>query len=342
LELTRVASPVMPAAAGAPPPPFAAPVDAPPAATRVVAFELPWDEAASTPGRRRLVAAVGADGPNWSGAALYADRGDGQLWPLGSAPRRPAVTGTALDALGPANPLLLDRGGTVTVMLTPGSALSPASLSDLASGANLALIGDELVQFAQANPLGDGRWRLSGFVRGCYGTEAGVGRHAPGEPFALLAGGLTTLDPDVTGESAATMIVAVGRGDAVPVTSAVRLSGIGLRPLAPVHARVTTTLESDIILAWMRRARGAWTWRDGVDVPLVEERERYIVTYEVDGEPSSEAEPRTLREWSVTAPTLTLARDEIADLLAAGPGRILVRQQGTYALSAPLHLTTLA
>lgn len=333
LELARVAPPLALTSPPSPPPTFPAPVDTFPAPTRLVAFELPANEAEGATQRRRVSAAVSGDGPNWSGAALYADRGDGQLHPLRSAPRRPAVVGTTLDALTPASPLLLDRSSLLTVSLAPGIALTSATLRELADGANLALIGDELVQFANARALGDSRWHLSGFVRGCFGTEsAAIGSHRPAEPFALLDTRITTLDPEIVGESAGATIVALGRADALPIASPVRLGGIGLRPLAPVHARAIDEPGAGLKLVWTRRARGAWTWRDGVDVPLVEERERYIVTYEANG--------RTVRDWSVTTPALKIPLDDLAALRASGGGRLMVRQQGTYALSHPLHLTT--
>jgi len=53
----------------------------------------------------------------------------------------------------------------------------------IACGGNLAIIGNELLQFADALPLGDGRFRLSGLVRGLAGTEAT--NHAEGEAFVL-------------------------------------------------------------------------------------------------------------------------------------------------------------
>lgn len=335
LELTRAIPAIAPSAANLSPLVFARPLDALPAATRVIAFELPWDATGNLAARPRLRAAVGADGPSWSGAALYADHGDGQLRPLGPAIRKRAIVGTTLDALGPASPLLLDRASTVTVALAPDQALSSASLADLAAGANLALVGDELLQFAHADPLGDGCWHLGGFLRAIGGTEAGVLGHVAGEPFALIDGRLTDLDRSPIGIDAGTAILAVGRGDADAVAAPVRLAGIGLRPLAPVHARADTLAGGVLKLTWTRRARGCWAWRDDVDMPLVEESERYIVTYEAPGRPAA-------LTWHVDTTTLIIAADDMADISANGPGHLLVRQQGTYALSHPLHLTALA
>ena len=53
----------------------------------------------------------------------------------------------------------------------------------LACGANLAILGREVLQFGDAYPLGDGRFRLSRLVRGGAGTETPA--HPEGEAFTL-------------------------------------------------------------------------------------------------------------------------------------------------------------
>jgi hypothetical protein len=337
LELSRVDSAPVVALPAAPGSSFPAPQDRPMAQTRLVAFELPWDGAAGQPDRPRVFAAVGADGPEWGGAALYADRGDGQLWLLGSAPRARALVGTATDALAPASPLLLDRTSHLTVALeSTDQALSGTALSALVQGANLALVGDELVQFARAEPLGPGMWRLSHFLRGCGGTEAAITQHLAGEAFALVDARLTPLDPAVLGIGPTT-ILALGRGDDAPVASPLWLAGLGNRPLAPVHGRAKTQPDGSLHLAWTRRARGAWPWSDGVDAPLAEEAERYIVRFHQDGQPDH----APVRAWSANTTALALSAAQIDALLAHAAGSFHVCQQGTHALSQPLFLARL-
>lgn len=329
LELVRVAPSPTPVQSVIPER-FTAPVDLTAATTRLVALELPWD-GASGPTPPRQAAAVAGTGPNWSGAALYLDHGDGQLWPAGYATRAPAILGHALTVLAPANPLLMDRESEVTVALaSDDQALDHASLAQWATGGNLALIGEELMQFARAEPLGGGHWRLSQFLRGLNGTEAAVVAHVAGESFALLDRRLTALDAG-TVPMGTSDVVALGRGNDQPVTSAIHLAGIARRPLIPVHPRASLDSAGTLHLSWARRARGGWRWSDGVDVPLVEEAERYLVTWEVDGLP--------WRSWSPAAPSLVVGSEELAGLRTlASAGAFHVRQQGTHMLSASLLL----
>jgi hypothetical protein len=56
----------------------------------------------------------------------------------------------------------------------------------LQGGTNLALIGDELVQFADAAVIGPGRFRLTRLLRGRYGTGWSTDTHASGDLFLLM------------------------------------------------------------------------------------------------------------------------------------------------------------
>lgn len=310
--------------------------DLPPAQTLLAAFELPFDPAGgSAPGQARPFAAVSSAQSNWNGAALYADRGDGQLQPLGPSGRTRSLIGRAVTALSTGSALVFDRAAQVTVrMADPTMQLASVDMRQLAAGANLALLGEELIQFARATSLGDGSWQLEGFLRGCAGTEAGIFTHSPDEPFVLIDGRAIGVDPALLGTSDTRNLVAIGRGDADGVRAAVGLTGLTLRPLAPVHPRLTVMPDDVWRIEWTRRARGILPWQDGVDVPLVEEMESYLVTFGPAAAP--------LSIWSTVVPRIELAASLRAELVAQWPGQWLqVAQQGTYALSPPLPLIAL-
>jgi hypothetical protein len=306
------------------------PLDLAAPATALAAFELPWDGTGSGDVSAPF-AALSAASAAWRGAALYADRGDGVLQPLGPSGRVRSLLGAAETALPAASQLLLDRANAVVVALVdPAMDLADATGRALAAGANRALLGEEIVQFARAEPLGAGRWRLSLLLRGRGGTEDAIAGHVAGERFVLLAGQTIALDPLLVGEGSTAGIAAVGLGDDEPVVSAIGLRGVTLRPLSPVHARSRETGDGGLELAWTRRARGAWGWADGVDAPLNEQAERYLVTLGDPGLPAA--------LWEVSEPRFALSAATLAALPA---GALTVRQQGTHALSAPLLLATL-
>lgn len=335
LSLSRLPGSALAAAdpAGGAPGRLNPPLDTIAAPTVLAAFELPWDGngAGDHPA---LFAASSSSGAGWKGAALYADRGDGQLAPLGATGRGRAVMGAVPYALAPASPLLLDRTTVLTVRLVGADLILAATdAAGLARGGNLALIGEELVQFGSAISLGAGHWQLANLLRGRGGTEGAIAAHGPDEPFILLNGTLVALDPVTLGTAPEARVAALGLADPAPVTSAIANRGLTLRPLCPVHPRRRTTGD-EVLLTWTRRARGGWLWRDGVDAPLHEQAEAYEVTYGPPGAP--------IARWRTVTPSLTVAAATLAELSAAWPGGILqVRQIGTYAPSAPLLLATL-
>ena len=204
----------------------------------------------------------------------------------------------------------------------------------LAGGANRLLVGAEILQFAVPTPLGGGRWSLRGLLRGRGGTEQEAMRgHATGTDAVVLDAAIASLDPEIASGVTPT-IAAIGLGDSEPVEAVVQRASRALVPLTPVHPRSVQHGDGSQLLSWTRRARGAWDWRDAVDVPLVEESERYLVGI---GAPEA-----PLASWQVTEPRLLLTAAMRSEIETLWPGRsVWVRQQGTAALSDPLLLDTL-
>lgn len=297
--------------------------------TRITAFEIPWDGSESSTAAIVRVAATAATSA-WSGAALYCRQLDETLQSLGSTGRQRAIAGVSVTALAGASPLLLDTTGTVEVELASADfVLGNATWAQLMQGANTALLGGEFVQFARAERVAWATWRLGGLLRGRGGTEHAVATHVVGEAFVLIDENLVA--PDLSGIDTATAeIIAIGRGDNEAASSAILNAGLTLRPLMPVHGKATRTSDGGIELQWVRRARGAWTWRDEVDVPLDEGSEQWEVAFSQG--------TSALRVWLTDESTL-LIDAAMADELALAPdGTFLVRQVGRAAMSLRLAI----
>lgn len=324
-----------PPALGADPGRIPPPMDAPAGHTTALAWELPWDGISTLPETPLLCCAVSSESAGWSGAALFADPGDGTLLPLGPSGRARSIVGIAVNALPAATSLMLDRSSFIEVaLLDPAMQLAEPGPARLFDGNNLALVGGELVRFARARLLPGGNWRLEGLVRGYAGTEHAVTDHVPSEAFVLLDDTVRSLASDRIGGGPDRRIVALGSAPGDQSITPVRLDGITLRPLSPVHPRARIDTAGTLHCRWTRRARGAWQWRAGVDVPLVEEAERYFVSFGPVAAP--------LAFWTTTAPEIRLDAATLGELGTLSPGGHLhVRQQGKHALSLPLLLHTL-
>lgn len=300
------------------------------AASLLAAYELPAD--AANPGASPIiVAAAASENSSWVGASLYALEADGALRPLGASGRDRAIVGIAENALQAASPLVLDRRSWIEVALAGNDmTLSDATADRLANGANLAVIGEEIVQFGNAERVGESRWRLSNLVRGRAGTEHAVSGHSAGERFILMDAAGRQISESELGTSV-TELAAIGRADPAPVVAPIQLRGIAGRPLSPVHGKFAVLADGNCAISWTRRARAAWAWSDGFDAPLNEPGERYIVTFEADG--------AALARWSTDTAKLAVSEAELEALRIASPtGKLLVRQVGDKDLSHPLAI----
>ncbi|MCM8729710.1 phage tail protein [Hephaestia sp. GCM10023244] len=248
--------------------------------TIVHAVELPALDDAVLAAPRVLIAA-GSAAPGWRGAALRYSIDGGTVWQSAGSVRAAATLGVVVIAPGVAPATLIDHRHTIEVTLAdPSTSLSNAADALLDGGANLALVGDELLQFGRAEQIDAARWRLSRLWRGRRGTEAAIGTQAPGDRFVLLTPGtIATIEVPLAALGATVRVLAAGAGDteAAAETEA-PLTGASVRPPSPVHARAEALPGGDLQLRWVRRSRAGWRWLDGVDVPLAEEREAYRLT----------------------------------------------------------------
>ena len=289
------------------------------------AFEIPalGDSILTVP--RIGVVATGEAG-GWRRAALLYSLDDGGSWIEAGTSAEPGIIGTLTTPLAPAPATLVDRAHEAMVTLARADmVLADADETALDRGANLALVGDELLQFASAVPMGDGAWRLSGLLRGRRGTGAMTGMQRVGDRFVLIeADSVATIDVPVSAIGRAMRVMASGVGDiAEPAIAAVPVTGASVVPPAPAHLAATPGTDGSIVLSWIRRSRLGWRWNDGVDAPLGEEREAYAVDIvAADG---------SVRSLATTEPHLAIAAN-------TQTRTVTVRQQGTIGVSAPATL----
>jgi hypothetical protein len=143
-----------------------------------------------------------------------------------TAPRK-SLLGSATTILSAAEPTVIDMTNTVEVLLIDADQwLTSCDEDAISSGANLALIGGELLQFADVTPLGGGCFRLAHLMRGRAGTESAIAGHAVGDVFCLIdAGSLQSIPLPIT--SIGTEVTAgVAGGSSSSLTVKPRAAGI--------------------------------------------------------------------------------------------------------------------
>ena len=287
--------------------------DLPIGATVLVAAELPGLDDALLSQPRLVVVATGA-GAGWRAAPLLLSVDGGASWTDAGATAAAGVMGTVETPLPAGDAAVVDRARTLTVMLARDDMmLGDADAAGLDRGANLALVGDELIQFARAAPLGGGRWALSELWRGRRGTRAAAG--AVGDSFALLtAESVRTIDLPLASLGGTARLMAAGVGDRTsPDVVTVPVTGASILPPAPVRLRWTAMPDGGARVNWVRRSRVGWRWLDRVDAPLGEEREQYRVLIGT-------------RELLIETQAATVTAVE----RAGGPVAVTVRQRGNF------------
>lgn len=219
----------------------------------------------------------------WAGAVAIYGSSDGVSYARTAVALAPAVIGETLDDL-PAGPTGRWHPRGLRVQLY-GGALTALSDDAVLAGGNVAALrnGDgqwEVIQFANADLIGDRIYQVSRLLRGQSGSEqAMTPLLAAGAPFVLLDPQIVTVASGIAAleRTLHLRVVAAGRdiGDPSALALDVTPHASALKPLAPVHVKAARG-DSGVTISWLRRARVDGDSWEG-EVPLGEDAERYEV-----------------------------------------------------------------
>jgi hypothetical protein len=301
--------------------------DEPIGATDIALFDLP-DLGFAARDSVTMWAAASADGAFRTVPASVTCNGQ-PLAPISLARR--AVLGRCATVLGAGATNIFDMVRAVDVTLTDTSqVLLNADDDALAMGANLALVGGELIQFGRAEALGDGRFRLSRLLRGRRGTEWAVGAHAADERFLLVDRAVLApiaLAAGMRGASVAVAAHGIADDPLNPPAATCVAGGEAQRPLAPCSLVASISLAGDVAAGWVERSRDAFGWIDSSG-GVAEAGRRFRVTIG-DGVTSVAVETADVgavfeaADLAPLGPTLTVA---VETLGALGVSRAVMLQ----------------
>ncbi len=270
---------------------------------------LPGDPSA-TP---RLWMAAAGSAPGWRRAPVEVSADGGETYMAAGTIAGATPMGLAVTALEAGPDAWWDTGNSIEVeLLADNLWLESRSIASVLAGANLALLGSELIQFSTAEALGPRRFRLSGLLRGRLGTEAAIAGHVAGERFVLIdQARMVAFDPSLDGLGRAFLIRPAGVGDLDAAAVELKLSGRALSPLSPAHLTLSLA-AGDVTARWIRRSRTGFGWSDFIDAPLPEAGEIYRIEVWLDGS--------LVRTTTTDAPSFAYTR---SDRLADGDGALV-------------------
>ncbi len=208
----------------------------------------------------------------------------------------------------------------INVYLQGGETLESVTLSQVAAGANNALIGSpetgwELVGFANVTQISSTIFQISMLLRGRQGTDWMIPNHVLGEQFVMVAQDGSCLPEALTlGE------IGLPReyeaysfsGSTTGLTpTAFTCKGVRIKPLSPVNPMVSRDGSNNITLSWTPRRRRFCDIMDGVDPGVDEAVEAYSTDIIVSG--------TVKRTIASSSPTLTYsAANQTTDGITPG------------------------
>lgn len=222
----------------------------------------------SDTGMRFLVGAY-STGNVFPGAGIFQSTDGGTTYAQIDTTMAAETTGYANTALpaptGPYNQnnsYTWDNFSTVDIYgLSPGFDLSSLPDINVLNGGNLAMLGSELIQFAEAtlntDSLGNPYYTLSRLLRGRRGTEWAMGSHQLGEKFYLIPGAMQdqTYTAPMLNNPALYKVAMMGSDLGQLLATSYEPSGASLMQWAPCDVRTSKDSAGDWTISWTPRAR---------------------------------------------------------------------------------------
>lgn len=217
---------------------------------------------------------------NWDGSVIYKSFDGGASYINAQSTTKNAVIGTTSTVLG--NFLTGDIPDEInSVLIYSQQDLVGQSIINVINGSNLAIIGNEIIQFKNAVLTSEANvWKLSGFIRGKLGTEQYMSTHTIGERFVLLnINTISLLNLNSSEYDLTRIYKAVSYNDTITNSVAIPFTynGVAQECYSPVHLGGGRDGSGNIILKWVRRSRINNTWNNKVDIPLGEDAELYEI-----------------------------------------------------------------
>lgn len=250
------------------------------------------------------------------------------------------------DGTGAGNIFKVDAGATLSEAWDRTSKLpilwfdgfTPESTTDaeVENGANVLLVGAEVVQFAtvETNPIASGFgstdesdkgafWHAD-LLRGRRGTENEIAAHTLGETVVYVDDAVTflPLKPSDIGSTLYFKAVAQGGELADAAAQSLVYTGRNMMPFAPARVRGVRDGSNDLTISWDRRTRSE-VRQFGVGArPFTGDASRYVV--EILSTPMPYTVLRTITVEDGTTEAVYTAAQHATDSLTAG-GAVNVR-----------------
>jgi hypothetical protein len=245
---------------------------------------------------------------NYLGANLFRSDDSGASYYLNVQNNLLGIIGTANTVLPDSKTYSWDNANTVDIVINYGT-LASHEVSEVLNYANVAILGNEIIQYHYAELIGTNTYRLSGLLRGRFGTEQYTNSHVTGERFVILSTGTISSVPIAKDDWYKSIPVKVGPRPLSVLNSlyksyTLNSQAVIYKPWAGCHLDVVKD-GTTYTASWVRRTRKDGALKDYADAPLNESQE----LYEVDIRNTAGTVIKTL---NLTEPKFTYTGDDVA------------------------------
>ena len=271
--------------------------------TNVEIFELPPIKDSNLP---EVYFATNGEENGWKGCGIYSTKTGSSNFNVINENRVNSIVGTCLNKLENARPYYFDYKNELYVCFNNNidtDILETIEMFDLLDNGNLALVGNEIIQFKKVELQEDGSFKLSCLLRGQYGTEEYINTHSDNEKFIFLNNGLvsnqyTTNDIGISYDY---KIITFNDSFDNSTDKTHKITGKNLQPYKPVHIRISK-VENGYKITWQTRVKGSYTLRDGEET--IDDKKYLLEIYSGNNSIRS-VEIQNSREWIYTNEMIT-------------------------------------
>jgi len=267
--------------------------------TNIEVFELPAIKNTEYP---EVFFATSGNEKGWNGCGIYSAKTGSNNFNIINESRINSIVGTCLNRLGDARPYYFDNVNELFVFFNGNidtNVLETIDLFDLLDGGNLALIGNEIIQFEKVELQENGSFRISKLLRGQYGTEEFISNHLENEKFIFIDKGLITSQFTSNDIGMSYDFKAITFNDSFENSTdrTLKIVGKNLLPMKPVHVKCNR-IDDGYRITWESRERGNHTWKDGEE--FLPSKEYLIEILDENGAVVRRERIRDIKIWVYT------------------------------------------
>ena len=232
-------------------------------------------------------AAYGINHDTWKGARLYMSDNDGVSYKRVTDILYPATIGYSTTVLNPTeNMHIVNDTEVLDIILISGNELSSIDNLDLINYQNLALLGNEIIQFQNVEKIHVSetnviQYRLTNILRGRISTEFfSQYPHPIGTRFVLLDNSIIPIPVSFNHLSQEKKYKFVSLKENINHVQSIRFTyqGFSLKIPEIIALQVIKISPNTLSISWNRRSITCITLRDYIDVPL----NNYFLKYKID------------------------------------------------------------